>query len=46
MKKVDIQPHFSYTSPIKKRVLITDWEVSGETPPDNIHLVMNMISQE
>lgn len=25
--------------------LTTDWEVPPDTPPDNIHLVMNMISQ-
>ena len=25
--------------------LTTDWEVPPETPPDNIHLIMNMISQ-
>ena len=25
--------------------LTTDWEVPPETPPDNIHLTMNMISQ-
>lgn len=25
--------------------LTTDWEVPADTPPDNIHLVMNMISQ-
>jgi uroporphyrinogen-III decarboxylase len=26
--------------------LTTDWEVPPETPPDNIHLVMNMISRQ
>lgn len=25
--------------------LTTDWEVPPDTPPDNIHLIMNMISQ-
>jgi len=26
--------------------LTTDWEVPPETPPDNIHLVMNMLSRQ
>lgn len=26
--------------------LSTDWEVPADTPPDNIHLLMNMISKE
>jgi uroporphyrinogen-III decarboxylase len=26
--------------------LTTDWEVPSETPPDNLHLVMNMLSKQ
>ncbi len=41
-------PRYLDTDPSKKIepgvFLTTDWEVPPETPPDNIHLLMNMIS--
>lgn len=45
----ELQAYFEAHPPLKNEpggFLTTDWEVLPDTPPDNVHFIMEMVSKD